>query len=596
MIGSLERIATRTWALHFKLSRFVWWLAVPALLALAALVPNLEFSIAALFLAVMAVAGGVRWHQARRRCRGSMVIPLFFEGGGAEGHAEEAQRNIVDTLRRHLPSSVRDTVQPLAVVIGADEDQFAEKTRKRLRATFVLHGRLAASPGGGWSVFPRLLEPALKTTTHWDWFTRDVTPANPRFGPFVTRLRPQLGVLDEEFPFDFCRDLEALLRGITGRVAQVVGAHDEAVELLDKALVVAGDSTNAQIDALRVSRALSLVELDKGDAAIESLRERAWGEDPSPHLLRSLAHLLLRRANALAHESQDFGRADRDEAVRALRLAREDDTDPQRDQTTYNLLALLEPDTQGERDRQETYRLLDELLSADTGYQRQWYVRRAAGVRAWRELERAWTKGDPEKVKAAGKEAGKWYSRAIRARPRVQLDYVGFAPPFLKWHLIPRSPILYANAHDGHRYAGHRLRAWWLEWRFLRLRKTFQKRGWKRIETRQWRAAHAFFEWIYIVGRNDELEAWAHTYAAICLWKDGRTDEAEHAWKRARTRGPVTLLARANLAWFLEQWGLDSSVPGDEPTDEEGVTDLVEHELQQSLPAPLHEPSNEVGT
>lgn len=279
MVATLERIVTRLWAFHFRIGPIAWLATTLLLLVAAVLAPTGEIRFATLVLAIVTGAGVLRWHQARRRCRGAiLVVPALYEGGDAKGRAEEAQRIVLDTLRRHLPVDLHEAVQPLPVVVGPEEQAFAERTRRRLGALFVLHGRVAARQGGGWSVFPRLLEPAISSTTHIDWFTHDRTPANPRFGPFVGNLTPQLGVLDEEFPLDFCRDLEALVRGVVGRIAAVAGDDRRAVGLLDQALEVAGDSINPQIDGLRSARALALSGLGEIDRAIDSLRTRAAGE------------------------------------------------------------------------------------------------------------------------------------------------------------------------------------------------------------------------------------------------------------------------------------------------------------------------------
>lgn len=277
MIAALERISTTMWSLHFRMSRWAWWAVSIVLIGVAILAPKAEIRIAAAVLGVFAFAGGVRWIRARRRCRTSLIVALFFEGGEAVGRAEEAQRIVVDTLRSHLPNELRKFVQPLALRIGSDEQELAERTRKRLRGLFVLHGRVSARADGGWSVFPRILEPAYDSTTHIDWFTRDRTPANPRFGPFVSSLAPQLGVLDAEFPLEFCRDLEALIRGIVGRVAVAVGAYEQAIEPLEGALSIAGESENAQIDALRLAKARAMTgsgEMDRVPAGAGRARER----------------------------------------------------------------------------------------------------------------------------------------------------------------------------------------------------------------------------------------------------------------------------------------------------------------------------------
>ena len=111
----------------------------------------------------------------------------------------------------------------------------------------------------------------------------------------------------------------------------------------------------------------------------------------------------------------------------------------------------------------------------------------------------------------------------------------------MRFHRIPSSPILYANAYDGHHWGGHRLRARWCEWRFRRIRKSFMKRGWKLMEAQEWNRAYPYFDWVAIVGRSDLTEAWPETYAAICLWKQGLRKQAELIWAQAKNRpGPST--------------------------------------------------------
>lgn len=579
MIGALERIGTRMWAFHFRLAPLLWWLAGSVLVVLALFAPKFEVSVSAAVLALITLAGGVRWFAARRRCRHSLVVAFFYEGANTKGRAEEAQRIVVDTLRSHLPTELRDLVQPLALTIGSDQQALAELTRKRLRAMFVLHGRIASRPEGNWSIYPRILEPAFDSTTHIDWFTRDRTPANPRFGPFVSSLTPQVGVHDEEFPLEFCRDLEALLRGILGRAAVAFGVYREAMKPLRDALDIAGESTNAQIDELRLALARAMAAEDEIDEAIDFLRARVEGVKPSPELLRGFAHLLLDRANRVAAVGDNPDPADRNEQIAALRLARGQDADPLRDQTTYNLFAALDFGGASEEERREADELLEELLRSQARYGKQWYVRRAAALRSWRRVEKAWGEENRDAEQAAGKDAAKWYSRTIRARPRVQLRRVGWRPwQWLRW--IPLSPILYANAVDAHRVAGNQIRARFLEWRFQRIRKRYWKRAWKATEASNWARAMAFYDWIAIVGRRDEREMFATTYAAICRWKYGQRDEAEHDWAVALAQyGPLALLARANLVWFFERWGIDATVPGDEPTRQEEVTALVSEML-----------------
>lgn len=87
------------WTFHFRLPGLVWWLMGLALTAMALLASKFEVSMAAAVLALVALAGGIRWMAAKRRCRHSLLVALFYEGANAKGRAEEAQRIVVDTLQ-----------------------------------------------------------------------------------------------------------------------------------------------------------------------------------------------------------------------------------------------------------------------------------------------------------------------------------------------------------------------------------------------------------------------------------------------------------------------------------------------------------------
>src|SRR5207247_6211179 len=91
-------------------------------------------------------------------------------------------------------------------------------------------------------------------------------------------------------------------------------------------------------------------------------------------------------------------------------------------------------------------------------YRRTWYVRRLRASLCWREANRARARGDEATALREYGRAATWYSRALRARPKIRL----FEREGLTLRVYQRfdsSPILFANAHDAHREARHRLRA-----------------------------------------------------------------------------------------------------------------------------------------
>lgn len=296
MIRTLDRIARELWAYHYRIPEIGFWIAAGLAVLVTFFAPlHGDAAVALIFVWILAAVGIFRWKLAKKRCRFSMLVPRFEEGAGAQGRGAEAQTLVIDHLRRHLPEPLRSLVQSLPVDIGPADDAVAARLRRQLRAFYVLHGRVTAR-GDDWSVYPRVLEAASDTVTHMDLFTRDSTPANPRFGPFVSSLPPTVNVRDEEFPLDFCQDLEAVIQGLAGMAFASVGEHSAAIRALDRALEKAGQSTNHQIDSLRAKRAFSLHRLGQTDEGISYLRDRLRLPDPSPYLLRAIAHLLSDRA------------------------------------------------------------------------------------------------------------------------------------------------------------------------------------------------------------------------------------------------------------------------------------------------------------
>jgi tetratricopeptide (TPR) repeat protein len=568
MFRTLDRIMREVWEHHYRIPEFAYWLVgLGSLILLPAIALALPESLLVLpvFGFFLSLVGVVRWKLAKKRCRVAMVVPLFKEGGGADGRASEAQSLIIDHLRRHLPEPLRKLIQPLPVEIGPDEDEFAARLRKRLRAMYVLHGRVAAQ-GDSWSVYPRVLEGPTESVTHYDRFTRDITPARPSFGPFVARLPATVGVRDEEFPLDFCNDLEAIIQGLLGIAFMAFGDHSRAVSALDEALVTAGGSTNHQIDALRSARAVALSRSNRADEGIASLRDRLGLGDPSPHLLRTLAYLLTGRGWATAGPNSEAGL---EEARRHLRTALAIKNDPERDTTAYNLCKLLSMEDP------ETLELVDSLFLPTSSYQKLWYVRELRAELAWLAYTKALEAGDEETAKEHGRLAAQWYSRMLRARPRLQFAGLRRHWRFLVVKTFPRSPILYANTRDGHAAAGHRVRTRYFEWRFQRIRNGMLKRGNGYIEDGDWERAYWHFDWASCVGRRDNIEYRAATFAACLCWKAGHEKDGLAKWEELVIENPNALIARALLVMQLRDLGLDASVPGDGPLELERVVPEV---------------------
>jgi tetratricopeptide (TPR) repeat protein len=572
VVQTIERIAVAAWSSRFRIAPWVFVTAAAfGIAGLAAFDPTgrAELILAA---AVLIGLGGLgHWVLERRRCRFAVVVPRFHEDASAKGRAADAQQLIVDDLRRHLPTTMSRVIQPVSVTVGPADDELAEKLHRRLGAAFVLHGRVTTA-ADSWSVYPRILERVQAGAMHRDPHTRDVTPANPRFGPFVSSLPPTVGVRDEEFPLSFCRDIEATVRGMAGLFLTNVGAHEEALEELDAALAVAGTAPNRLLDELRTAKARSLAKLDRRGEGITLLRGRVHTA-PSPSLLRWLAHLVAQPDPATG----EIPERDRREAIELLRRALEDEHDPQRDMTVYNLLSAVGPLDDEGNEQEEFNRLLDHLLRSPSRYRRQWYVKHAVAARAWFRHRRALEDGDKQSARRHAKEAARWYGRTIRARPRLQ--FLGFRRRFPFAHLRPfhRSPILYANAVDADREAGFRLRRRWNERRFQSSRLKLMKKGEPYVAQGEWDHAFAYYDWT-IVGRQltwDQREFFTATWAACLLWKGGSTLEGERRWTELHIKSPNALLARGRFVQQLREHGLNESVPGDEPVQPEEVADYV---------------------
>lgn len=206
-----------------------------------------------------------------------------------------------------------------------------------------------------------------------------------------------------------------------------------------------------QIDKLRVDLALAVSAQGRHDEALAILRARAAENDASPELLRTVHRLIL---SASAY--REFAAEEKAEALEVLRKAADYRADPQRPMTLYNLLMVI---FRPEEESEEAVELLDELLASHSYYRYAWYVKRLRGVVAWHRFQRLSAQGDHEGAKAAASEAAKWYSRAIRARPKLKL-FTFERGRWIFFRTYPSSAILHANAYDAHAHAGNRLRAW----------------------------------------------------------------------------------------------------------------------------------------
>lgn len=550
-----HRIAEAVWRQHFRIPEPAYWVG----LVVSAVGFSAEATLEALAWSgvfLLSVIGILRWHWHRRRSR-ALVVARFSAVAGQEGMAVRVQDLVMTSLQDKLPPDLVRLVHPVPAVVGSADRSYAATLRSRLRSLYVTHGRVDQRADGGWAVFARVVQPTDRSVLHWDWFTRDITPARARWAELFERLTPSREVVAEEYPLEFATELEAVVRGLAGQVAAFFENDQVAEELLRAALDTAPTSTSHQIDQLRIALARVLSRTDRRGEARDLLRERAAGEDPSPALLREI-HALQRFG---ATEGLDAAAAK--EAIAALRRAAEHESDPQRDMTLYNL-ALMLSNHGGDSGNREADTILAELMRTSAFYRRTWYTSFKRGATLYERALAARDVGEGDNARHLFKQAARLYSRGIRARPRVR---------FL-WHDGPRvwiikrferSPIMYANAKDAHDGAGHTRRAKWYERRYQRLRSRMLGKAYKHFDNRNWAGAYAYFDWP-VVGRWDATEVAARTMRAVTNQQLGNHEEPEADWSETVEREPSALLLRSGLATEVVP-PLEAGVPGNEPTD-----------------------------
>jgi len=571
VIPWIARVANAIWRWHFNIPEPAYWLALIlgsatfTLTLVLALPGGGWFLAASSFATLLAVQGIARWHFHRASARGALVAPRF--AASEPSHATQIQEMLMTALKDDLSEGEAARVHAVPAVVGSAQRVFATRVFRRLRAHMLLHGDIRERRDGGLSVYARVLQPLPHEVIHADPHTRDVTPARVRWRYLFQRLSPQDEVREVEYPLEFAEEIKALVRGVAGQFAGALGDYPRAERLLREALQVSAESRSHAVDQLRVDLAMVVADQGRHDEAIETLRERAEQADASPELLRGLWRLLS------MHRERPF-RVDvepenRDEVIALLRRAADHRADPQRDLTLYNLANLLMNESPAED--QEARQIIDDLLSSSSHYRDAWYVHQARGGMAYAELTKAYDAADWDTVRAKGKEAARFYSRAVRLRPRFQLLWRGGWRVFLLAR-FPPSPILHANARDAHDQARHPLRTNWHEWRFQHHRKRMLKRGGRFLRRGRFEDAYAAFDWA-VVGRHDLPETQARTFAAIALHQTG-DDEAEQRWQDARSQDPHAILIRAAIASNPSRYVLPKGLPGDDPSDPGGAADL----------------------
>jgi tetratricopeptide (TPR) repeat protein len=481
-----ERVVRLLWRVHFRIPPAVYWTVLLFGTLLAFFVSANAWPYVGL-AAALGLSGVLRWRWHQRH-RPMLVVPLFSTVAGNEGRARRAQELIIDTLGQLLTPAERARVHAVPTVVGPADQTFANALLVRLRALYVVYGRIDERPDGAWSIFAGVAASGAGTITHLDWHTRDRTPGEATWDLIVARLTPARGVADEPDPLLFSGELATLVRAVGGRVALILGDDERALRLLREALAVSGSSTSHVIDDVRSELAVALVRQGDRPEALRLLRERAQGENPAPELLRTLARCLGPQPGDFVIRQTDEERA---EAIWALRRGANSRNDPKRAMTLYNLSVDL--GVRSEDSSAESMELLEEAMEASRYYRRAWYVRRTLAAHHWHTARRFTTDGLETEARQEYKAAARWYSRAIRSRPRVRFGYWTGAGRVLLQR-FPPSPLLHANAHDAHREAGHRYRTTWHGRRAGRRRSYHFRWGFKRAEKGEWERAYANFD------------------------------------------------------------------------------------------------------
>jgi hypothetical protein len=139
--------------------------------------------------------------------------------------------------------------------------------------------------------------------------------------------------------------------------------------------------------------------------------------------------------------------------------------------------------------------------------------------------------------------------------------------------------------------AGHYRRAGYRQWRLSRNRKTLKRRGERRWNEGNFRAAWVHFEWMFVADperlaarmEHDYYETEARVLAAIVQYQLGERTEADAAWNAARDANYVAAMwTRAKVA--ADGLPLPEGLPGNEPSDYDGIMRAMEEHLRPFSP------------
>lgn len=559
MTGTIERVLKWAWREHYKIPPLAASGAIAIALVAAWAAHRYDFGLhhegwptVRNLTVVSALVGGVlvlgRWHWDRWKTRGGLVLPLF--GGPASAdHAGPLQSRVAGHLQDVLPPEVSRRIHRISAVVSSGDRELASKLHRRLQARFLVYGDLVERHEKV-QAHTRVMERIARPVFHKDYFTKDVTPAFTWKARLAHRLSASRDVTDYELPPELATELNAIMRVMAGEVLRM-GNDPAAVEsMLTDVLTICGNNQSPRVDFLVADLAEALLQQGKLQEALALTRPRADRPDPppAPTLLRTAHHAVFESLEALPldqHRRQQLHAA----GVTWLRRAAQDLADPGRDQSLYNLVMALSEDDPVQVE--EAVELLHELRRISPHYRSAWYVYRLLGAMTWRDVTSADDRKD--RLRAATASA-RWYSRAIRARPRAKWFYVDQTGTFHFLARFHRSPIMYANAAEAHESAGHPVRGKYHGTRAARARKRLYEAATRAAKRDDWWGAYVNYDRAR-TSWQDELDVIIGVGRAISAQASGFLPDhlVERCWLEATDApGPVDL--SAVTAFLVSEW------------------------------------------
>lgn len=564
LIEVAERAFRLVWRWHFRIPKSVYWCGFAIGVAGIPLWRELggpEVLFASFLLVVLGAQGVARWAYYRSRPP-ALAIP-FFETTSSD-LAAEVRRILATSVRDHLSSPFDEVVQPIDVVVGPSDKRFAHRLRRQLGALYLVYGEIR--DGEPYSVFSRLSVEPPAELMHHDWWTMDTTPQRTIWEALFHKLSPSHGARDIEYPLRSAAELSGLVGSLEGELWMLVGRPDKAEETFRHALNGLEKSESHAVDEVRVRLSHALRQQGKDQDALDLLKARASADSASPELLRQFDALLMQ----MTDETNPYispHTASRDEGIAALRRAASYTSDPLRDQSLYNLAMAL-GDSPAELHEKE--RILEGLFIAKSHYRRAWYVKRERGLIHWNKGEALLASGEADAARREFKQAARWDTRALWARPRLRVGRRPFpirvrgrvicAPliPRLKRYRIP--PIMFGAATEAHEAAGNRLRAGYYGLRHRRRVNRLMKLAETGLAHQDWDAAYANFDWVSR-GKATVHSCLALVGRAVALQQLGQPGLASESLARAQGMHPDGNQVASVALQYFSKYQLPGGLP-----------------------------------